>query len=71
MDEIIDLIATDSSSSDVSDKIKDLLYTKAADKIESQRADVAMSMFNQSEPEVEPEVTNEPEVKEEEWLLNL
>ena len=40
MDEIIDLIATDSSSSDVSDKIKDLLYTKAADKIESQRSDV-------------------------------
>ena len=66
MDEIIDLIATDSSSSDVSDKIKDFLYTKAADKIESQRADVAMSMFNQSEPEVESEVTNEPEVKEEE-----
>jgi len=71
MDEIIDLIATDSSSSDVSDKIKDLLYTKAADKIESQRSDVAMSMFNQSEPEVEPEVTNEPEEQEEEWLLNL
>tara|TARA_B100000287_G_scaffold112391_1_gene104695 strand:+ start:650 stop:856 length:207 start_codon:yes stop_codon:yes gene_type:complete len=61
MDEIIDLIATDSSSSDVSDKIKDLLYTKAADKIESQRADVAMSMFNQSEPEVEDETTVEPE----------
>mgnify|MGYP001188193744 FL=1 len=61
MDEIIDLIATDSSSSDVSDKIKDLLYTKAADKIESQRSDVAMSMFNQSEPEVEDETTVEPE----------
>ena len=64
MDEIIDLIATDSSSSDVSDKIKDLLYTKAADKIESQRSDVAMSMFNQSEPEVE--TTVEPEEGEEE-----
>ena len=43
---------------------KDLLYTKAADKIESQRSDVAMSMFNQSEPEVETTVEPEEEPEE-------
>ena len=34
MEELVNLIATDSSASDVSDQIKDILYTKATDKIE-------------------------------------
>ena len=60
----MDMIAADDSASQVSDKIKDLLYTKAADKIESQRSNVAMSMFNQSEPEVETTVEPEEEPEE-------
>ena len=36
MNEIIDLIATDASAADISDKIKDALYSKATEKIESQ-----------------------------------
>ena len=51
MEEIIDLIATDSSASDVSDKIKDVLFAKAAGKIDSSKQAVAASMFD--EPEVE------------------
>ena len=46
MEEIIDLIATDGSSSDVSDKIKGLLYAKAAEKIDSVRPEVASMMFD-------------------------
>ena len=63
MNEIIDLIATDSSAADISDKIKDTLYAKAAEKIESQRSDVAVSMFN---PSIEDEVTTELETSEDE-----
>ena len=55
MEDIIDLIATDSKASQVSDKIKDALYTKSAEKIEAQRPTVAASMF------VEPETTQEEE----------
>ena len=51
MDEIIDLIATDSKASDVSDKIKDILFTKASERVEKLREPVANVMFN--EPEVE------------------
>ena len=51
MEDIIDLIATDSKASEVSDQIKNILFTKAAEKVESQRAQVAASMFD--EPEVE------------------
>ena len=34
MDDLVDLIATDASANDVSDKIKDLLYAKSAERIE-------------------------------------
>ena len=64
MDEIIDLIATDSSASDITAKIKDVLFAKSANKIESQKSAVANTMF--AEPQLEDEVetttpTEEPE----------
>ena len=34
MEDIIDLIATDSSAADISDRIKQVLYNKAAERIE-------------------------------------
>lgn len=46
MEELIDLIATDRSASDVSEKIKELLYAKAAEKVDSFRPEVASLMFN-------------------------
>lgn len=49
MDNIIDLIATDSSASDISDLIKDALFAKSAEKIDALRHDVASSIFNAQE----------------------
>ena len=51
MEDLIDLIATNSKASQVSDKIKDVLYTKASERVEKLREPVANTMFN--EPEVE------------------
>ena len=48
MDELIDLIATDKSAAEVTDKIKDVLYAKAAERINSQRPDIAAQMFDPS-----------------------
>ena len=59
MDNIIDLIAQDSKAAEISDQIKDVLYTKASEKIEAIRPDIAGSMF--AEPETEQEVDQEPE----------
>ena len=59
MDNIIDLIAQDSKASEISDQIKDVLYTKASEKIEAIRPDIAGSIF--AEPETEQEVDQEPE----------
>jgi len=59
MEDIIDLIATDSAASEVTTKLKDVLFTKSAERIESQRPNVSTSMFD--EPEVETEPQEEPE----------
>lgn len=45
MEELIDLIASDSGPSDVSDKIKELLYARAADRVDNTRPEVAAMMF--------------------------
>ena len=49
MEELIDLIATDASASSISDKIKDLLYAKAAERVDLARPEVATSLFGQNE----------------------
>tara|TARA_B100000287_G_scaffold10757_1_gene10872 strand:- start:3 stop:179 length:177 start_codon:yes stop_codon:yes gene_type:complete len=46
MENVVDLIATDSSAADTTEKIKDMLYTKAAEKIETLRSKVASSIFD-------------------------
>ena len=59
MEEIVDLIVTDSSPNDISDKIKDVLLAKSAERIEAERSNVGTSMFDDSE--VEPEESPEEE----------
>ena len=59
MEKIVDLIATDASPADTTDQIKDLLYTKAAAKIEDLRKSVAGSMFDETEVEQEEERNGE------------
>jgi hypothetical protein len=46
MDDLLDMIAADESPSQISDKIKELLFTKSAEKIDEFRPIVADSMFN-------------------------
>ena len=60
MEELVDLIATDASPSDVSDKIKDALMAKAATRIDALRPDIASSVFDGEVPE-EEEVVDELE----------
>jgi|GWRWMinimDraft_9_1066018.scaffolds.fasta_scaffold20689_2 hypothetical protein len=53
MEDIIDLIATGSAASDVSDKIKEILYAKSAERIDLARPLVAQGMFGEQESEYE------------------
>jgi hypothetical protein len=49
MDDLLDMIASDESPSQISDKIKELLFTKSAEKIDEFRPAVASNMFAQEE----------------------
>lgn len=51
MDELLDMIVADESPSQVSDKIKELLFNKSAEKIDAFRPAVATSMFGETEEE--------------------
>jgi hypothetical protein len=53
MDDLLDMIAADESPSNISDKIKELLFSKSAEKIDEFRPSVAMSMFGQNGQEEE------------------
>ena len=66
MEDLVDLIATDASANDVSDRIKDLLYAKSAERLEVAKPIVADSMFGEVEAEVETEVGDETTVEPEE-----
>jgi len=49
MDELMDLLVTDGSSSQISDKIKDILFQKSAENIEAIRPYVAASLFGDAD----------------------
>ena len=66
MEELVDLIATDASASDVSDKIKDALMAKAAARIDALKPDVASSVFDVDASEEEEEVSDEQPTEEDE-----
>ena len=63
MEELVDLIATDASASDVSDKIKDALMAKAATRIDALRPEMASTVFDSEAPE-EEEVSDEQPTEE-------
>jgi len=74
MEDLVDLIATDASASDVSDKIKERLYARSAEYVDAARQTVGASLFGnevpeasetESELEVEDETTIEPEETDE------
>ena len=71
MDDLMDMMVADASASDISDKIKEILYTKSAEKVDAVRPTVGASLFGEEEPETEvsnepeTEVTNEVETEEE------
>lgn len=46
MEELIDLIAVESSPATIADKVKEVLFTKASERINSLRPDISQSMFD-------------------------
>ena len=60
MEDIVDLIATDASAADITDRIKDHLYARSAGRIEAMKPDIAgQSFFQDSEAEAPEESTEQ------------
>ena len=51
MDDLMDMILSDESPSQISDKIKDILFAKSSEKIDSFRPAVAASLFGEEDVE--------------------
>ena len=63
MENIIDMIAMDSEPAKISDELKDLLYQKAAKRVEDLRPEMGNAMFDEIEDKVD-EVNTEPQEEE-------
>ena len=61
--ELMDMITKDESPSQISDRIKDMLFSKSAERIDAFKPEVANSLFG--DQEVEDEVEDETETEAE------
>ena len=52
MDELLDMMITDESPSQISDKIKDMLYSKSASRVDASKSSVGNAFFNGQPEEV-------------------
>lgn len=53
MEELIDMIVSDESPSQISDKIKEILFAKAGEKVDELRPEVANNLFGNEYEEEE------------------
>ena len=64
MDELMDAMATDESPSSISDKIKEILFNKSAERIDAFKTDVANGVFGDvdlEDEELDDEIVDEVE----------
>jgi hypothetical protein len=48
MDDLIDMIVSDGSPSDVSDRIKEILFSKSSERVDAVRPHIASDMFDET-----------------------
>ena len=70
MDDLVDLMIDNDSPTDISDRIKELLYTKSAERVDAARPAVAAGLFGDDtefdqDVDLDANVTNEVEQEEE------
>ena len=66
--DLMDMITKDESPSQISDRIKDMLFSKSAERIDAFKPDVANSLFGDQEveDEIEDEIDTETEAEADE-----
>ena len=67
MDELMDMMTTDESPSQISDKIKEILFNKSAERVDAFKTDVANGLFGDvdlEDEDLEDEESNDETVDE-------
>ena len=59
MEELLDMIVADESPSQISDKIKDMLFAKSAERVDAFRPVAANALFGEDEIESDIEAESE------------
>jgi len=59
----MDMMVADDGAAQVSDKMKDILFAKSAERVDAYRQEVSNSLFGNTETEVEDEVETEVEAE--------
>lgn len=55
MEDLLDMVVNDESPSQISDQIKNIIFAKAAERVDSFRSDVASNVFDEKEVDNEDE----------------
>jgi len=66
MEDLVDMIVTDDSPSQIADRIKDILFAKSAERVDAAKPYVASSLFGEEDSETYEEDDDEYEEDEEE-----
>jgi hypothetical protein len=61
MDDLLDMIVSDESPSQIADKIKEILFAKSAERVEAVRPQVSAGLFDEEDSETDDEDYTEDE----------
>ena len=67
MDDLLDMIVSDESPSQIADKIKEILFAKSAERVEAVRPQVSAGLFDEEDSETdEDDETDDEDYTEDE-----
>jgi hypothetical protein len=61
MDDLLDMIVSDESPSQIADKIKEILFAKSAERVEAVRPQVSASLFDEDDSETDEDYEDDDE----------
>jgi hypothetical protein len=61
MDDLLDMIVSDESPSQITDKIKEILFAKSAERVDAVRPQVSASLFGEQDSETDEDDENDDE----------
>ena len=65
MDDLLDMIVSDESPSQIADKIKEILFAKSAERVEAVRPQVSAGLFGEQDSETYEDDENDDEDEDE------